>query len=235
MKRALVVIAAVFLVTSGNVNAAPILFNFNSLADNTMSTGGEDAIENYMEGIYGSEITLDLGAMADDDRVEGRPTGAYLGPDIYLRNRWNATSVPSNLRDRIGIQFNVVPITGLEFDWEIFPVTQSGQNADFTVRVWTQQQLNDEDAGTVIFFTQLLGPAKELGALGHESFSFSSPITRVEFIDWNDAPIGIDNLSTTQTPVPGTLVLLGAGLLALGIGRARRRSKKPEGSSPTSN
>jgi hypothetical protein len=272
IKRAWVVIAAVLLMMAANVNAATILFDFDGpgIADgscgtgitcstgNTIGTGGVvDPIEVYMEGLYGSDITVDWGAKVEDDRTEGlTSTYPYLGstngaidrfgncgtgpcdltsPDRFLINRWNS-SLPSTLRDRITITFEIVPITGLEFDWEIFPVTQSGQNADLTVRVWTQQQIDDEDLdGTVIFFSQLLGSDKPLGDMGHQSFTFDDPITRISFIDWNDAPIGVDNLRLTQTPVPGTLVLLGAGFLALGLGKARRRrAKKPEGSSPTS-
>jgi hypothetical protein len=235
-KRALLVMLVASLAIPGGAAAAPILFNFNSIPDNTNSSSGEDMIEDYMEAIYGSEITVALGARAEDDKIEGRPTGAYLGPDIFLINRWNTTSISSTLRDRIIITFEVVPITGLEFDWEIFPVTQSGQNADLTVNVWTPQQLVLEQPGTTIFFRELLGPAKEAGALGHESFTFSTPVKMVQFIDWSDAPIGIDNLSLPNlVPLPGTLALLGAGLVAFGIGRVRRRARKPEDTSPTSN
>jgi hypothetical protein len=148
-----------------------------------------------------------------------------------LINRWNS-SVPSTLRDRITITFELVPITGIEFDWQIFPVTVAA-NADLTVRVWTQQQIDGESAGTIIFQRQIPSGEIQQGDMGHFNYmSFSSPVTRVSFIDWTDAPIGFDNFRVTQTPVPGTLILLGAGFVALGV--ARRRSKKPAGSSPTS-
>jgi len=231
MTLALVIMFAAVLAIPGGAVAAPILFNFNSLGDDVNSTSGEDVIEDYMEGVYGSEITLALGSKTENDKIEGRPTGGYLGPDIFLINRWNASSLSSTLRDRIIITFEAVPITGLEFDWEIFPVTTSGQNADLTVKVTDIfGEMN------TIFFRELLGPAKELGALGHESFIFSTPMKTVQFIDWNDAPIGIDNLSVPRllVPLPGTLALLGAGLLAFGVGRARRRARKPQETS-TSN
>jgi len=237
MKLALVATFAAALAIPGGAVAAPILFNFNTLADNTNSTDvGVDLIEQYMEGVYGSDITLRLGARAENDKIEGRPSGAYLGPDIFLINRWNSTSIASTLRDRIIITFEEVPIMGIEFDWEIFPVTESGQNADISVRVWTEQQwLNEDPNGTLIFSHALTGAAKELGALGHESFSFSTPVMTVQFIDWNDAPVGVDNLSLPRlVPIPGTLALLGAGLLAFGVGRARRRARKPQ-ETPTSN
>lgn len=230
-KRALPVMLVASLAIPGGAAAAPILFDFDSIPDNTNSKDGEDKIEDYMEAIYGSEITVALGARAEDDKIEGRPTGAYLGPDIFLINRWDKTSISPTLRDRIIITFEEVPITGLEFDWEIFPVTETGQNADLTVKV-----TDIFDQTSTIFFNELLGPAKELGALGHESFTFPTPVKTVQFIDWSGAPIGIDNLSLpNRVPLPGTLALLGAGLLAFGISRAGRRARKPEDTSPTSN
>ena len=230
-KRGLLVLLVASLAIPGGAAAAPILFDFDTIPDNTNSSSGEDMIEDYMEAIYGSEITVALGARAEDDKIENRPTGAYLGPDIFLINRWDKTSISPTLRDRIIITFEDVPITGLEFDWEIFPVTESGQNADLTVMV------TDIFGQTnTIFFHELLGPAKELGALGHESFTFSTPMKTVQFIDWSDAPIGIDNLSLpNRVPLPGTLALLGAGFVAFGVGRARRRARKPEDTSPISN
>jgi hypothetical protein len=237
MKRAIVGIAAVVLMLSGRVNAAPILFDFNAAPVETNSDGGEDAIENYMEAIYGSEMTLANGARNEDDRTEGmNTTYAYLGntngavdrlgtcgtgpcaltnPDRFLINRWSSGF------DRITITFNVVPITGIEFDWEIFPVTQSGQNADLTFR-WID--INGVSNSQLI--QALFGANKPLGDMGHSSFTFSTPVRTIEFIDWTDAPIGVDNLRITQTPVPGTLALLGAGFLALAAGRAARRRSK---------
>jgi hypothetical protein len=215
----------------------PVLFDFNALAANVNSATGEDAIEDYMEALWGSDITVALGARTRKSRVESRPSGAYLGnsdgalnrgscgdevtchpdpKDTFLINRWNAGSLDANLRDRIIITFEEEPIMGFEVDWEIFPVTQNGQNADITIKA----------DGVTLFFRELLGADKELGDLGHFSFSFLAPVQTLEFIDWNDAPIGIDNLRVTRrrVPVPATTPLLAAGLLALGIIRRRRRS-----------
>jgi hypothetical protein len=247
MKLGWVGIAGVTLLVSGSVNAAPILFDFNAAPVEMNSATGSDPIETYMEGIYGSSITLAAGARNEDDRTEGmNNTYPYLGstngaidrlgtcgtgpcatsnPDRFLINRW------SNGFDRITITFDVVPITGIQFDWEIFPVTQSGQNADLTFR-W----IDINGVSNSLLIQALAGANKQLGDMGHSSFAFSTPVRTIEFIDWTDAPIGVDNLVITQTPAPGTLVLLGAGFAALAARRvARRRSKKPEGSSASSN
>jgi hypothetical protein len=246
------------LVLSGTATASTILFDFNSLgADiNSVSNGSPfpsstDPIEDYMEDIYGSNITVQLGARTRSDRVEGRPNGSldmYLANsdgasdrgdcpsntachgapmDTFLINRWNASSIDPGLRDRIIITFEDDPIMGFEVDWEIFPVTRNGQNADITIKADGEQ----------LFFSQLLNGEKERGDLGHfVSVTFLDPVHTLEFIDWNDAPIGIDNLRVTRrVPVPGTPSLLGAGLLAFGLSRKRSRARKPREAPKTSN
>jgi hypothetical protein len=250
-KLGLVLLMVVALTLPQTAGAATILFNFNSLGAgiNSASNGSPfpapnpapDRIEDYMEDIYGSNITVLLGAQTRTSRVENRPNGTldmYLGnsdgatdrgdcspvanpachggnPDTFLINRWDSSSIASNLRDRIVITFLDVPIMGFSVDWEIFPVTMNGQNADITIKA----------DGETLFFSQLMGADKERGDLGHYSVSFTQPVHTLEFIDWSDAPIGIDNLRVT-VPVPGTLALLGAGCLAFSFTRAARRRRE---------
>jgi hypothetical protein len=214
-----------------------VLFDFNSLAKNINSANGADPIETYMEALWGSDISVALGAKTQKDRIENRPSGAYLGntdgatnrgdclaphchpdpKDTFLINRWNQSSIPSDLRDRIIITFEEEAITGFDVDWAIFPVTQNGQNADITIKA----------DGATLFFRALLGADKELGDLGHFSFDFETPVNTLEFIDWSDAPIGIDNLLVRRdVPAPGTLPLLVPGILALLLHRRRARARK---------
>jgi len=214
--------------------ADTILFDFNSLAANKNSKdNGNDPIEEYMELVYGSAITVVEGARTRKERVEDRPNGAYLGNsdgaldqglcapngliachgapmDTFLINRWN------NGFDRIVITFEDEPISSVEFDWEIFPVTQAGQRAHLQV-------IADESH---IFFLELFGANKELGDLGHfNTLVFDSPVHTLQFIDWNDAPIGIDNLRVRrqETPWPSSLLLLGAGLAGPAVWKLSRR------------
>lgn len=183
-----------------------------------------------MEGLYGSNITVNVGARTRKTPTSGTQglnlgnsdgaldRGPFVSPpghpdpkDTFLINRWNATSLPADVRDRIVITFDR-PISSVEFDWEIFPRT-SGV-ADITVKA----------DGTTIF-NEVLPTApideRRLGDLGHFGhFDFVTPVHTLEFIDWNTAPIGIDNLTVNDTiPEPATLLLLGSGLAVMAVWR----------------
>jgi hypothetical protein len=91
-------------------------------------------------------------------------------------------------------------------------VTQG--KADLTVRA----------DGVTVFYFNNSGNIQN-GAMGHKLITFSAPVTKLEFIDWKTAPIGIDNLFVSRqqiAPEPSTsgLFLLGSAGLAF----ARRRS-----------
>ncbi len=212
---------------------AGILFDFNSLAEGISSTSSEDPISQYMEDIYGSEITIPLGTKTLKSKPENVGPTLYLGnsdngvahgwpKDTYLINKWQ------NGYDRITIIFEDVPINSVEFDWQIFPVTTG--KADLTVKA----------DGTTIFYYDNAGTQaeKEAGKMGHFAMTFLSPVSKLEFIDWTTAPIGIDNLYVTNTPPqqeppvpePAAMLIwggfLGAGALVGAYRRRRQHAKQ---------
>lgn len=172
--------------------------------------------------------------------------------DVYLYNRWNA-SLPGNCgtdgacqRDRITVVFEEAPIGAVAFDWEIFPVTNGANDvADFTffaldVNGQVINLVNTPSDGPATFYRESLPictddgprPCKKTGDVGHFSMTFDVPVKTLIFKDWNTAPIGIDNLQVdvpippqVVTPEPGTLLLLGSGLVAAGAAVRRKRRR----------
>ena len=219
---------------------AAILFDFNALGGTTNASSnnaGMDTIDTYMSNVYGSTVKIAYGARTRRSNIDpypdywlGNTDGATSSsdaastshggtPDTFLINRWNS-SLPNSVKDRIVISFLDEPIYGLEVDWEIFPVVAtSSANADLTIKA----------DGVTIFFHELLGAAKALGAMGHFSYMFAQGVTTLEFIDWFDAPVGIDNLTVTQNepvPEPATLGLLALGLAVGGYASSRKKSRR---------
>jgi len=86
-----------------STTASAILFDF----EDAPYLGGAAAIEAYMEGIYGSDITVTHGIVGD-----GLWNGP-LGPDHYIQ------AGPSLGTHWFSISFNEVPITSVSFDWGV--------------------------------------------------------------------------------------------------------------------
>lgn len=124
MKKTVMGLIALFVTVTaaGNVRAA--LFDFDALP----YLAGPAAIENYMEGIYASDITV-VNAIVGNGVIPGP-----LGPDHYLQ---------SNLSlgvDWFEIHFIEVPITSVSFNWGA-----------------TLNQFVAEANGTVILDTSYMG------------------------------------------------------------------------------
>lgn len=100
MKKLLVFLCAMSLVFGVAGTASAVLFDFDALN----AGNGASAIEVYMEGVYGSDITVTNARVGDGWIPEP------LGPDPYIYDagfgeHW------------FEISFNDVPITSVSFDW----------------------------------------------------------------------------------------------------------------------
>ena len=96
-------IVIALMVFAMSTTASAILFDF----EDAPYLGGAAAIEAYMEGIYGSDITVTHGIVGD-----GLWNGP-LGPDHYIQ------AGPSLGTHWFSISFNEVPITSVSFDWGV--------------------------------------------------------------------------------------------------------------------
>jgi hypothetical protein len=206
---------------------------------------GAQTRKDKMDGLNNSSLYLGNTDGAAD-RGSLPSSFAHSNPkDTFLINRWNQTSLKPHERDRIVIAFEEVALDWVAFDWEIFPVVKgSNEPADITFRACAKAERVPDGNGLLLcpadpthtFLFEDLGPKgspeKEKGDLGHfpevggKFFFPNGPVHQLEFIDWNTAPVGLDNLEGgPRVPEPGSLFLLGAGLTVIGVLWRRNRRK----------
>ena len=182
--------------------------------------------DNHVVGPNGGSKSLTL-ATSDGATVGGSPFLVNATKDTFLRNV-GGTSPPN---DRITMQFFGFEIVAISFDYEIFPngscpsLANCGTNQsnlpDFTFLADGVQIFHyfgvapgtngtyDESPLTAFNSNKELAPQ----LLGKGTWVFSTPVKSLAFIDW-PATIGIDNLSITVVPEPGSILLLGTATVA---------------------
>jgi len=169
-------------------DAVPVSFNFNDAP----FPGFVTAIETYMEGIYGSDITV-AGAMT----AIKSPSDKYVGVSV------------SGTTMEFSFSFNYAPITSVSFDWLLHPLEWISPN-DFYFYAYADNQ---------VFFSRHSSTFEEGGS---GTTSFGTPVTTLKFtISGSAGMAGVDNLTVVSVPEPGTILLLGTGLLTV-ISRRRR-------------
>lgn len=101
MKRLLILGFIIFLAFAASRNVSAATFDFDALP----YPAGPATIEAYMQGIYGSDITV-VNAIVGNGVSKGP-----LGPDHYIQSDLSLGY------DWFEIRFETMPITSASFDW----------------------------------------------------------------------------------------------------------------------
>ena len=188
---------------------ALISFDFNSPNLN-LFPGQAANIEEYMEGLYPSNITV-RHAIVGDGIPHGPLHDEGLG-DFYIQNA-------PGVVNWFSITFDI-PITYAEFDWGMI---SDEFNAYFSTS--SSDIFNSSDpagSGFTLFFHENF----TLSNKGTTSKTFGAPVYTLAFRDSLAGEIEIDNLKVKTVPEPCTLILVVSGLIGLvGYGRFKHKKK----------
>jgi len=177
-----------------NAGAVPVLFDFDD--DDLPWGSGAAAIENYMEGVYGSDITV-VGGIVGNGIIPG-PLHDFPG-DHYIQTKLGCG------RHWFSFSFNKLPVIAVSFDWG--------------VRMGSFRAYADDDEEP--FFSNEGWHWWTSGSSG--TISFESPVNSLKFTgSCFLGEVEIDNLVVGHTPEPATIFLLGIGSTLLALTRKRR-------------
>lgn len=180
----------VFTTLSGrNAVAVPVLFDFEDVPN----FAGAAVIEEYMEGIYGSDITV-VGGRVLNGIIPGFIPGP-LGDDHYVHaTPWWGTSWFS-------FSFNEVPITSVSFDFgqAISSFHAYADDEECFSEAW--HFWSSDNCGSIYF---------------------DSPVTTLKFSNGRFGEIEVDNIIVNSVPEPSTLLMLSLGVpIVLGLRKKR--------------
>jgi hypothetical protein len=161
------------------------LFDFNQLQPSSKRQANSymTTIESYMEGVYGSDVSVARGAMAAAGmgNLGASDMTSSLGlapsvssPDTFLLNGKGKNAA-------LALSFGSSPINSFAVDWEVFR-----KGTGITIKA----------DGVVIFQDLLTKSEKKTGISDRLApVFFDNPIHTLEFVGIGKSKIGIDNLA----------------------------------------
>lgn len=184
------------------VATADYFFDFE---DGTNHYGPLSGLETYMEGIFGSDLTVKRAIWWGESLV--------YGSDILYTKKKSAVLD----FDPLAPKASTFEINAVSFKWLVLDATHG---IDFGLDVF------DDFSGQwikKIFHVNHVGNIAS-GYTGKITFDENLEITRLRIHDAGILDVGMDNLTLYSTPIPGTVWILGAGLIGL-VGIRRKLSK----------
>lgn len=172
----LLILGAIFAGTA----AGAVVFDFEAAP----LYGGAAEIETYMEGLYGSGIT-----------VVGGTVRAWLRPDVLsapLGDDQFVSACDCCGSSSISISFDDVAITSVSFDYGVVSSSFYALADGMVILGQGWQGWGDDNTGTI---------------------SFGSPVTTLTFMNDCPGEIEIDTLVVTPVPEPSIVLLLGLGAM----------------------
>jgi hypothetical protein len=173
------VLLAVLLSSQAAFADSVVMFDFNQLPPSGKKKhqgSSPTVIESYMEGLYGSDITVGPGVQAANAATKGghkNSGGVLSAPNTFLTNG-------KAKNGGISLTFGADPIGSFAVDWGV----QKGGSGIII-----------KADGVIIYQHLLTKREKKTGLLGHfDPFIFDHPIQTLQFIGMKKTKLTIDNL-----------------------------------------